>query len=1095
MGESLNRQILMKVGRKKGGDLILEHGPGDDGVSVVGASTDLNRDVIQEHQDGSLLSSFANSVFDASASDITGVSPDKQNGTLWVCDSVLAKVYNISTTGTLISSFLTSIFDVSATSPSEITSDPNGSLWLCDAASDKVYNISKTGSLISSFATSVFDASATSPTGITIDSNSKLWIVDSTTDKAYNIERDGTLISTIDLAAISITVPTGITYQADTNRLWICDNSTNKVVNLTTAGVIQSSFDTPFFDPAATFPLSLGLASDNTLWLSDRGTNLIYHLENNGEPDDKVVFIDSTNGDDGTGDGTQLNPYATILKGESDIDGATKIADEWVDGTDADVIEILEPIQASRGTDPFMKNTTADFTWTTRTGIVTIRGMNTLAFGDDTFVMGAGRGIIQTSLDGINWTQRTGAVGFGIEDIHDIAFNSVEGVFLAVGTNGKAQSSSDKGVTWTDVNSSFAATNINVALARGSGFVIAGDAGKLAIADDLNFFFFLKTTGTGVDLFALADKGQTIITGGASAVIRISFDKGDNWSGESSAAGFGVNDINDMTFAEGLYVAVGNTGKIQTRPESVATWTERTGATVLDQESLVFGNEIFMAVGSDKSQTSPDGITWTLRDDTISMLTFHNVGFGKNLFITSGAAGAIESSHIGLALLNKTLGFQISQPTELIGLELIKNCTISSPIIDLFSNSIFENDKISNSVVTAIIETVVCQIAQTDFSDASITLTSDSLITIEKSRIQADKDSLVINSNMIIIKNSLIIANDLNENALIMNGTAISQDDIAIEQNTIIRNIDFNNTGGNNFSKWQDNIFEGSLLPESLITLDSGNIRGSVNQFVFASSRVASLDPLFADLIDFKLQREIDGFGFDSSLVQASVFNQNSASLQRDLGAWNFNDSALVFVFQRSHSFPKPKNKGGIKFVDSNVANLNIGLSGAPDSFIDPKRATEKVILTFESIEKKHFDVLKFLESQKDMIVELALFPQNVSQFPTSVTVNGVHSIDDAVLKVTTTGSIKGGDRITVNNKEFFVIYPIPLTGVTNSVVLAEVLTFALSGGETVTVKQPIEFSEFHYIVPQNRTTTLSTVFDDTRREGIVIELIRQANG
>jgi len=85
-------------------------------------------------------------------------------------------------------SFATSVFDAAATNLTGISIATDGTLWVSDATTDKIYHITNTGTLISSFATSVFDASATDVTGVSVANNGTLWVCDADTNKIYHLE-------------------------------------------------------------------------------------------------------------------------------------------------------------------------------------------------------------------------------------------------------------------------------------------------------------------------------------------------------------------------------------------------------------------------------------------------------------------------------------------------------------------------------------------------------------------------------------------------------------------------------------------------------------------------------------------------------------------------------------------------------------------------------------------------------------------------------------------------------------------------------------------------------------------------------------------
>jgi sugar lactone lactonase YvrE len=253
---------------------------------------DTNTDKIYNIQDdGTLISSFATSVFDASAIATTGIAY-AANGTFWVCDRATLKIYNIEQDGTFISSFLTSVFDVAATNPRGLSYAPDGTLWVIDTNSDKIYNIEQDGTLISSFATSTYDAAAVTPLDINIASDGTLWVTDDTTNKIYNITTTGTWISEFSTTTYdgSASRPSGISSASD-GTLWVTDDITNKIYNITTTGTWISEFATSTYDGSATNPSSIGIGITGTIiyqaWGSATGAFA-------GEETDLGIIIDGT---------------------------------------------------------------------------------------------------------------------------------------------------------------------------------------------------------------------------------------------------------------------------------------------------------------------------------------------------------------------------------------------------------------------------------------------------------------------------------------------------------------------------------------------------------------------------------------------------------------------------------------------------------------------------------------------------------------------------------------------------------------------------------------------------------------------------------
>lgn len=139
-----------------------------------------------------------------------------------------------------------------------------------------------------------------------------------------------------------------------------------------------------------------------------------------------------------------------------------------------------------------------------------------------------------------------------------------------------------------------------------------------------------------------------------SAVVSNSNIDVTTWYNRTSTAG--TNRQNGVAYGNGIYVAVGNSGTIQTSTDAV-TWTSRTGANTSSQLAVTFGNGIFVSTGNIGSiQTSTDGITWTniTRANTLSQ---RGVTFGNGIYVAvggNGEIGTIVTSTDAITWVNRT---------------------------------------------------------------------------------------------------------------------------------------------------------------------------------------------------------------------------------------------------------------------------------------------------------------------------------------------------------------------------------------------------------------------------------------------------------
>lgn len=226
---------------------------------------------------------------------------------------------------------------------------------------------------------------------------------------------------------------------------------------------------------------------------------------------------------------------------------------------------------------------------------------NATAFGDNTYVAVGENGIIYTSNDGANWTNRTFEADY---HLNSVAYG--KGRFVAVGDFGRAVTSPD-GIHWT--------FNDNV-------------------SDIPDYFGDLTGVAYGKGLFvAIRDDGILTSSDGVTWILRNS-----------------ETNLRAVTYGNGKFVAVGYNQKILYSPDG-KTWATATNSDAPeDYENLygvTYGSSGFVAGGTNgKVLTSADGISWvstpiifdyfgtpTTFSDLIKAVTY---GDGQYLALSAG---------------------------------------------------------------------------------------------------------------------------------------------------------------------------------------------------------------------------------------------------------------------------------------------------------------------------------------------------------------------------------------------------------------------------------------------------------------------------
>jgi hypothetical protein len=144
----------------------------------------------------------------------------------------------------------------------------------------------------------------------------------------------------------------------------------------------------------------------------------------------------------------------------------------------------------------------------------------------------------------------------------------------------------------------------------------------------------------------LLSNRSRLIYAGTTAYANIQLMNVYRWgSYHTNNGGFGTTTINGVTYGNGLYVAVGESGQLTTSTDGI-TWTARTsGFDSTNILGVTYGNGLFVAVGvGGKLTTSTDGITWTARTSGFGVTVIRGVTYGNGLYVAVGAAGVLTTS-------------------------------------------------------------------------------------------------------------------------------------------------------------------------------------------------------------------------------------------------------------------------------------------------------------------------------------------------------------------------------------------------------------------------------------------------------------------
>lgn len=277
------------------------------------------------------------------------------------------------------------------------------------------------------------------------------------------------------------------------------------------------------------------------------------------------------------------------------------------------------------------------------------RAVYGLAYGEGLFVAVTERSGVWTSADGTNWIRRLFDAG---SSSHLNGITHVPGFgFVAVGSAGKVLTSSN-GIDWiTNVPPTTVTLNAITYGTNGIGngiFVAVGSSGLVLNSPDaVNWTAPGAGSGTTVSLKSVAYApgiGFTAV-GSSSGVSWVTTSPdGDTWT--AGLPSVGNEDWAGITYASGLFVAVGHYGGSMSSPNGLAAnWVGRTPYSWTDYNNAGAwsGNQIVVANLGGSVVTSPDGVNWTYRL-TGYAVNLRAIAYGAGLFVAGGDTGTILTS-------------------------------------------------------------------------------------------------------------------------------------------------------------------------------------------------------------------------------------------------------------------------------------------------------------------------------------------------------------------------------------------------------------------------------------------------------------------
>ncbi|MFA6585679.1 MAG: fibronectin type III domain-containing protein [Candidatus Paceibacterota bacterium] len=243
---------------------------------------------------------------------------------------------------------------------------------------------------------------------------------------------------------------------------------------------------------------------------------------------------------------------------------------------------------------------------------------NSIAYGNDIFVAvsnyGSGNKVATSSDYGVTWIPRTPAESNNWESV---TFGN--GIFVAVSSNGNHRvMTSDNGINWFPQNVTEDYDWQSVTYDNDHGvFVAVADSGThRAMTSSDGIIWEYKTTGS-YSWNSVAYGNGVFVAVGNLGKIQKSTNSGDTWNDPQINSNSAY--LYSVAYGNGVFVAVGASGTIRTSSDFGDTWQEQTSGTGLTISDVTFGNNTFVAVTNSSANlflTSPDGLHWTSRTAT-----------------------------------------------------------------------------------------------------------------------------------------------------------------------------------------------------------------------------------------------------------------------------------------------------------------------------------------------------------------------------------------------------------------------------------------------------------------------------------------------
>lgn len=216
--------------------------------------------------------------------------------------------------------------------------------------------------------------------------------------------------------------------------------------------------------------------------------------------------------------------------------------------------------------------------------------------------------------------------------------------FVATGMNGDWYTSVN-GAQWTTLMNGNVFNQVNSIATDGTNFIAVGNGGGVFRSTNItnaNSWTDHSMSGTNV-LYSIIWTGTQFVTVGwnsSSGSAIYTSPNGTTWTRQ--ALGISSAMLRSVIFGGEQYVAVGANGTVVTSPDAI-TWTLRNSGVTAELKSVAWSGRHYLAVGAGGTiLSSPNGIDWTPRYSGITT-GLETVVWEPNdqHFVTAGAQGRV----------------------------------------------------------------------------------------------------------------------------------------------------------------------------------------------------------------------------------------------------------------------------------------------------------------------------------------------------------------------------------------------------------------------------------------------------------------------